>query len=781
MNVENDNAEPACANLELSLGNSNHCISSRSSGQGAGVNATASRVDMTFVTSCPSAELIWSQHSGLSLKCADCSFVAKSTPLVWDVGPSILVNDGSLVKSQSSFVVFPKNTEATPNIGQFAGKGGDMEEVNSMGKALVADDNRKESISKNEERGMHGENDRDNKDYKTMDFLSPETNEPLLHENQDLSTPMPRSSSPKGRRDSIFNIENQNETKLDCSTSVLPLERLEFTAENELPLEKDAQHASDDRLRRGNSVQIETSPAFSKTLMHKDKGKGKVLSEGDACKIISKEKDDSCESVESCGSVGLLVVGKKRERFEQNLFLGSKRVKNQIQENPISTSLGGQHSSFINWISNMMNVSNRIGGKEEPYLALALTNPKECHVGGDKNMVSCDEKYSQHGDGGTGFRTFFQSIYCPKQKEIETKVITESTHTEESKEHLSAERVVGPSAAPISCHGFLACADRADRRNSSSSEIRAEEKIINDADNKFDNPGSFWITRFSRKSHEHFVNLDGPFASDDKGNEMSTLVSTNLKDKEVMASVFAKRIDALKLIAPSEVKLTTCFYCGKIGHDLRNCSDISETDRDYFITNIRSNDGIEETYSCLCVRCFQIDHWAISCPKAHMFKQKSLSQLEIGNAVASTRSDDEVKGDKLPEVPEGMFGVIRKLRLSRTDILKWMNSHSSLSSLGGYFLRLRLGKWEKGPCGSGYYAARIKGEHKEKQLQGSKGPIAVDIGDKSFLVESQHISNQNFLEGELTEWWITSVKSGTAIPSGDELKVKLEERIRLGF
>ncbi|KAJ0673104.1 putative Plus-3 domain, Plus3-like superfamily protein [Helianthus annuus] len=62
------------------------------------------------------------------------------------------------------------------------------------------------------------------------------------------------------------------------------------------------------------------------------------------------------------------------------------------------------------------------------------------------------------------------------------------------------------------------------------------------------------------------------------------------------------------------------------------------------------------------------------------------------------------------EAPKNMFDTIRKLRLSRTDIIKWMNSRSSVScNLDGFFLRLRVAKWEEGAGGSKYYVACITG------------------------------------------------------------------------
>lgn len=41
---------------------------------------------------------------------------------------------------------------------------------------------------------------------------------------------------------------------------------------------------------------------------------------------------------------------------------------------------------------------------------------------------------------------------------------------------------------------------------------------------------------------------------------------------------------------------------------------------------------------------------------------------------------------------------------------RFMNSGASLSHLEGFFLRIRLGKWEEGLGGTGYHVACIRGE-----------------------------------------------------------------------
>ncbi|KAA8527712.1 hypothetical protein F0562_035419 [Nyssa sinensis] len=299
-----------------------------------------------------------------------------------------------------------------------------------------------------------------------------------------------------------------------------------------------------------------------------------------------------------------------------------------------------------------------------------------------------------------------------------------------------------------------------------------------------------------------------------------------------MPSMFARRLDALNHIIPSDEKddatcTMTCLFCGKSGHDLRDCSELN--------------------------------HWAVSCPMASSSRQLQSEygaslvnhygankiQLTRGNErytrmleteeshpqvawvdtictagepqkdtyaspslkwngivtsgkmisnlkhITSNSGKNELKENQtislcnfvnkqISDVPKGMFDAIRRLRLSRMDILKWMNSQISLSHLNGFFLRLRLGKWEEGLGGTGYYVACITGAQREKPPQYSKYSISVNVGDIKCLVKSQYVSNHDFLEDELMAWWCTTLRSGGKIPSEDDLKLKVEERKSFG-
>ncbi|XVF28684.1 hypothetical protein REPUB_Repub15cG0051300 [Reevesia pubescens] len=263
----------------------------------------------------------------------------------------------------------------------------------------------------------------------------------------------------------------------------------------------------------------------------------------------------------------------------------------------------------------------------------------------------------------------------------------------------------------------------------------------------------------------------------------SILPSPRLKDSEAMTSLFARRLDALKHIMPSGLSdntassIISCFFCGRKGHLLKYCPEIRDNEIEDLLRNIKSSNRLEEL-SCVCIRCFQLDHWAVACPSSRgqhqSARRASLPNLnepqcyarfeankklfydnqeaiaantvcdgiDTGKGpstnygvtadkmrsntsaskkyVASSSKENELKENQITpwanffnqqvsDMPKAIFDAVRMLRLSRTDILKWMNSQISLSHLEGFFLRLRLGKREEGLGGTGYYVAHITG------------------------------------------------------------------------
>ncbi|XAR57357.1 hypothetical protein NMG60_11025474 [Bertholletia excelsa] len=990
MNVDSENVE-LVTDLGFAPAYTNQCILMRQSDSGAGVNA-ASRVDMTYVASDPLSELVWSPHKGLSLKCTECSFSEKKPSLLQEAGPSNMVlspprsltsrgstgdkqmDEGNLITMQVGVNMeseFGEGTNIVRSRHECHGDGGDcMVEMATMGGTSVLCTNQKvEKTNQTDGEGLcspnnyettSGAGSRENftgpENLNTTDFLMLSTNKPKTGKEEantsteeqngamiqwkGLNSPETKlTSSHMKSKNLSSDKEHRSKAKMGGSTCVLPLEKLECTAENDLELVigKDACGQSEERLPSQNSAPAESSPTNSRTSLYRRKGKEKALSDGDVNQRLSKDEDDSHESVESCNSAGLFSRGKKRLNFREQLIVGSKRVKRQIHESPASTSFVRQDSSFMNWISNMVNGLKNTSEDENPSLALTLA-PNLGHENRSRNM---------------GFQTIFQSLYCPNTKEEETKMLNGNSSTEGSKQLEPAPKILGANVAPIAYHRDgdshnrqsllsnkkfklfaaemgktssssdqnkpscnIACLNVKDRINSSSSSMgkqkidngenndsypSPEAKVISDVGYRPDPIGSLWITRLAPKTSGPMLNLDpcdqntsgalesstnhvdipieqkssegvlnllgkephgfGPGSEASFGlkaihgqNDQKSAYKFNpilpfskFKSTEAMASVFARRLDALKHIIPSSdvkdnaIQTTTCFYCGSSGHDLHDCLEVAEMERENLIRNVSSYDGVEAS-SCLCIRCFRLDHWAISCPLlsrtiqrqsendstfSNRFTASKVPQFVIGNerchrsleikqldsqvADAHTNYDQKshlIDSDKhigssssgysmfigkeitplcslvdrkFADVPKGIFDAIRKIRLSRMDVLKWINSHNSPFHLDGFFLRLRLGKWEEGLGGTGYHVACITEEQREKAPKGSKKSLAVNIGGIKCLVESQYISNQDFLEDELMAWWCTTMRSGGKLPSEDHLKLKFEERKRLGF
>ncbi|KAL0457078.1 UNVERIFIED_CONTAM: hypothetical protein Slati_1047000 [Sesamum latifolium] len=324
-------------------------------------------------------------------------------------------------------------------------------------------------------------------------------------------------------------------------------------------------------------------------------------------------------------------------------------------------------------------------------------------------------------------------------------------------------------------------------------------------------------------------------------------LSPELRSSEAMTSVFAKRLDAIKHIKhPSEKRKSststlTCFFCGQSGHDLHKCLELTDTELNDLLVKISSFDRVQES-PCLCIRCFQFGHWAISCPlvSSHRHRQSEQDAGVISQYTAyclqlcadnetshpgpedddnkqvaarlmacssskpcpdssneyqkstTLNSENDLKDKqnfppcnfinaRIEVVTEEMFHAIRKLRMSRADILRWMSSNVSLPHLNGLFLRLRLTKLEAGLGGTGYYVARITGDTAATLHCKSKNSIFVDVGGIKSSVGSRYVSNHDFLEDEIKAWWTTIVNNGGKIPSLHEMNSKFLDRKCLGF
>ncbi|KZV50598.1 hypothetical protein F511_17185 [Dorcoceras hygrometricum] len=808
--------------LALALGPANRVQTGSGNVSGAGVNAKL-KVDLAFAASDPLSELVWSPHKGLSLKCADSNLPDKKPLLLWNVGPTGKVSSPS--QSIVSWGAGPKVatdggilslSSPIPNLENKLGEKTDdvVEERARISTCIHLEDSCKKNKSMEEDVAY---NARGNNITELEVASCSRPNVSKLSKNSDIQSPM----GPCGKETSASGGSRQNNADILCP-------KLEASAENEL---------SNQIVKEVQSFGL-TSPPKNEVCLYQEKGKEKALSSGEAnsLRLANGDDDGSNESVESCNSVGFLSRGIKRQSYDQDSIHSNQRLKKQGRHG--SLSIKKPHSSFINWISNMVKGFSDSCKEESSTPGLTLSCLNDVQAKDDRETSVCI-KTSGSPNLGMGFQTMFQSLYSQDIKAPDTVVQVENYSIQESEELVVAENtstkhlprsfhsgdentckqivvsnvqenpsisrnIVGQPSQPWIISADMACTKLAENKAAGdflTCDGTAENVAPNSPLAMINLPGkssyltSLWITRFSTKTpqlgkgkqtnqvaiecHSESLNVNSDsernyvFSNDQKysksmvnsqeehvyasSKEIQRLgsnleVSSDGKcthklrparptpeysgSSEAMASVFARRLDALKRIVPTKRNITRsslCFFCGKNSHDLLECPEATETEIDDLLVKTSSYDMTQESKS-LCIRCFQLDHWAISCPlgsaSKHCQSESHVSGVNPKEIMITSHSDNEIikehRGQSFPflsvvpsknnDAPADILHAIRKLRLSRVDILRWMDSHVSFSHLNGFFLRLRLAKLESGLGGTGYCVACIIGDTREKHL-----------------------------------------------------------------
>ncbi|XP_006644789.1 uncharacterized protein LOC102716826 [Oryza brachyantha] len=290
------------------------------------------------------------------------------------------------------------------------------------------------------------------------------------------------------------------------------------------------------------------------------------------------------------------------------------------------------------------------------------------------------------------------------------------------------------------------------------------------------------------------------------------------KPSETMASIFAKRLDALRHATTSAVHLAiTCDHGMSKGRNHRSSS---------FVVSYNSHDeheSVQKTHKSsggegrivLWIgdkgkeqlspgndkelgenvlsgheyqNCGGNSDENVVPPKCNLetntynedIDRKRLQSKEGASHSIENQPDDKqmvpygiVPNDVCDESTV-VFGTLQRLRLSRSDIIRWMRSPVMHTTLDGFFLRLRFGKWEEALGGTGYHVARINGVLDRNRL-------SVTIRNSTCQVDSRFVSNYDFHQDELKAWWSAAKKSGWKLPSKEELNTKLRERELLRF
>ncbi|OAY84942.1 hypothetical protein ACMD2_09428 [Ananas comosus] len=318
--------------------------------------------------------------------------------------------------------------------------------------------------------------------------------------------------------------------------------------------------------------------------------------------------------------------------------------------------------------------------------------------------------------------------------------------------------------------------------------------------------------------------------------------SQNFSKSETIASLFAKRLDALRHIKPSSSscnvspETSPCFFCGWTGENSKECSEKINTNLDIpletwpvaclqasskgkniFDNSCTVNNGnhekIEEKiesqspsshdgriilwskdkqkdqrHACLYTvnqgRVGKQTKLAVHGIDSNAVTENLGEKIVKFNQMASNSSQNKSNGYQvqpycnlsscgITDETTAIFEALRQLQLSRTAVIRWLKSPITHVALDGFFLRLRIGKWEKELGGTGYRVARVNGATCDNCL-------SVSVGDFTCSVDCRFVSNHDFLEDELRAWWSAVLKGDCELPSREELNRKLRERELVG-
>ncbi|WVZ68639.1 hypothetical protein U9M48_017558 [Paspalum notatum var. saurae] len=496
-----------------------------------------------------------------------------------------------------------------------------------------------------------------------------------------------------------------------------------------------------------------------------EKGKEKVIYNNSHCVSNTKESDDSNESIESCPSTK---APKRKHAQCSAASMPSRKKRCSREDNGSSCSGLFQKcgTSFFNWMSSLTNGLTML---DEATAAVPLDQKLSTTTGeGSVAPPLPLQNSTSIPMQSVGFNSLFKSLYSHN-------VMITSTNTCPKPENNSClDKQIGMGRETLD----MATQTLASERLQMNSNV---DKEMND------------IQHFTGKGSSHGAT----------SSKCPVMPPEESKQSETMASVFAKRLDALRHAKTSAVQLAIACDHGT--------SKRSNHKSNSFVVSYSSHDEPEvgqETHKSssgngrivlwvgdkgkeqLCAQSNEELGGNSLSDSKHRHHGESIngkSAIPQNNLDVNTLGEDidrrrvELKGgvsdfvaglsDNKQIVPYGImcndvcdgssvvFGALHKLRLSRSNIIRWLRSPIMHTTLDGFFVRLRFGKWEEALGGTGYHVARLNGAQDRNRL-------SVTIRNSTCQVDSRFVSNHDFHEDELKAWWSAATKgSGTEMLS----------------
>ncbi|KAM5550213.1 hypothetical protein ABKV19_027635 [Rosa sericea] len=422
---------------------------------------------------------------------------------------------------------------------------------------------------------------------------------------------------------------------------------------------------------------------------------------------------------------------------------------------------------------NESTCGNEVGSAIQPEILsakVASSQEKGNNTDSVENKCACNLEYGKKKGGvsstsSLGKRKKISVEHVESDPQPEGKTTDKFVHRRDLLGSLWVTRFT-PKRSGLSLmsdrYSVGAVLDCSNDKNNVGVKEQSVEDIVSVSGNELqecaaDNAGSLAFNRNEGQSDEKSVSKLNPM-----------LPAPKFGGSEAMASVFARRLDALKHISPSGITGNMKLLTGKESQSQASVDqDDSRVETDLNLSWKSNAASKKMRHSSNSVK-----RYSASSSGQNKIKQKPVIPLSQFVNIPVT------------DVPKGISDSVKRLRLSRTDVLKWMDSHTSLSNLEGFFLRLRLGKSETGLGGTRYYVSCITGttgSQWESHPQNAKNSISVIVGGIRCVVEAQYVSNHDFLEDELRAWWSATSKNNAKIPSIEDLREKVKMKKLLGL
>ncbi|WJX12431.1 hypothetical protein P8452_02935 [Trifolium repens] len=395
----------------------------------AGANA-ASRANIPFSATDPLSEIVWSPDKGFSLKCVDSSYTNKNTSLFRNVEPSSMVLallqsvtcatdkpiDDVFVKCGKSDVSSTDTPARNPTSDTVSGD--NLEKMNSAKGTSDLPHGQKENLMNHCEKNICVQANIEIEAAKISDIMEKENKSSTISgqfnrapvgnltvkvDGSKLSmehNPSPKKHCKEGMDIDVDNkvveIEDVSYTRIEhmiqdqcssplgtylISSGINHLKKMELTSEKDLltfnceaatSAATSRIHVSKSNKKKNKSKVNEIMLPYNKNLplMH---SRCNFLARNESDHKSLSGEDSNCENYQS---TKLFLASTSRKRCKQEVIIASKKVKMQVQETSSYSKsyVKRDNSSFMNLVSNMTKGNLQSRQNEEKSSALAHEN-----------------------------------------------------------------------------------------------------------------------------------------------------------------------------------------------------------------------------------------------------------------------------------------------------------------------------------------------------------------------------------------------------------------------